>query len=172
VIGQCHALAALTLTKILYPLCRKLGGPWDWSYTHQFSNSGLSSMLVVTILTTPTQLPIIVVPGSVYSLMIFSNVSLPPMCLDTTERSLVSTYTSPSIQLHWIIHPLLNFPLHSWVKRDHLDVTCFIITLFSAQHVSDINTSETCWALNKVIIKQVTSSWSLFTQLSRWCTVQ
>ena len=26
-------------------------------------------------------------------------------------------------------------------------------------------TSETCWALNKVTIKQVTSSWSLFTQL-------
>ena len=30
----------------------------------------------------------------------------------------------------------------------------------------DVLTSETCWALNKVIIKQVASSWSLFTQLS------
>jgi len=30
----------------------------------------------------------------------------------------------------------------------------------------DVLTSETCWALNKEIIKQVTSSWSLFTQLS------
>jgi len=29
----------------------------------------------------------------------------------------------------------------------------------------DILTSKTCWALNKEIIKQVTSSWSLFTQL-------
>ena len=29
----------------------------------------------------------------------------------------------------------------------------------------DVLTSETCWALNKVIIKQVASSWSLFTQL-------
>ena len=28
----------------------------------------------------------------------------------------------------------------------------------------DVLTSETCWALNKVIIKQVVSSWSLFTQ--------
>ena len=28
----------------------------------------------------------------------------------------------------------------------------------------DVLTSETCWALNKVIIKQVASSWSLFTQ--------
>ena len=30
----------------------------------------------------------------------------------------------------------------------------------------DVLTSETCWALNKEIIKEVTSSWSLFTQLS------
>jgi len=29
----------------------------------------------------------------------------------------------------------------------------------------DVLTSETCWALNKIIIKQVASSWSLFTQL-------
>jgi hypothetical protein len=27
------------------------------------------------------------------------------------------------------------------IKRDQLDVTCFFISLFSAQHVSDINTS-------------------------------
>ena len=30
----------------------------------------------------------------------------------------------------------------------------------------DVLTSETCWALNKITIKQVASSWSLFTQLS------
>jgi len=29
----------------------------------------------------------------------------------------------------------------------------------------DVLTFETCWALNKVIMKQVASSWSLFTQL-------
>ena len=102
-----------------------------------------------------------------------------------------------------------------WVKRDQLDVTCFIISLYNAQHVSDVKTSilrslqlicwviswvlliwfdvcwcyvvvwlwwcgirmqaeahksqapedvltfETCWALNKEIIKQMTSNWSL-----------
>ena len=32
----------------------------------------------------------------------------------------------------------------------------------------DVLTSETCWALNNEIIKQVTSSWSLFTQLFTW----
>ena len=29
----------------------------------------------------------------------------------------------------------------SCVKRDQLDVICFIISLFNAQHVSDVNTS-------------------------------
>ena len=27
------------------------------------------------------------------------------------------------------------------IKRDQLDVTCLFITLFNAQHVSDVNTS-------------------------------
>ena len=36
----------------------------------------------------------------------------------------------------------------------------------------DVLTSETYWALNNEIKKQVTSSWSIFIQLSRWCTVQ
>jgi len=115
--------------------------------------------------------------------------------------------------VYWTVHHL-----DSWIKRDQLDVTFFIISLFNAQHVSDVNTfilrslrlicwvfswvvllwfdvcwvlrcglagvlwyphtgwskllrmnvltSETCWALNNEIIKQVTSSWSLFIQLS------
>ena len=111
----------------------------------------------------------------------------------------------------------------SWIKLDQLDITCFIISLFDAQHVSNVSTStlrslrliccvisrvvllwydvcwcyvvvwlgwcgirmqalaciwipqisckllrvdvltfEKCWALNNEIIKQVTSSWSLF----------
>ena len=150
--------------------------------------------------------------------------------------------------VYWTVHHL-----DSWVKRDQLDATCFIISLFNAQHVSDVNTSilrsvrlicwviswvvllwfdvcwcyvavwlwwcgirmqaealhtdttppqpnhnvtpthiepdtthevtqwisrkllrmdvltsETCWALNKVIIKQVASSWSLFTRLKQY----
>ena len=98
----------------------------------------------------------------------------------------------------------------SWIKIDQLDVTCFIISLFTAQHVSNVNISifrslriivdllqpnhtvtpthiepeqyntwnkstiirkllkmdiltfETCWVVNSEIIKQVTSSWSIF----------
>ena len=104
-----------------------------------------------------------------------------------------------------------------WIKLDQLDVTRFIISLFTAQHVSNVSKSifrslrlivdlfhvlyfsgsmcigvtvwfgwvvwypydaealltfETFWALNGKIIKRVTSSWSSFIQLSRWCTVQ
>jgi len=107
--------------------------------------------------------------------------------------------------VYWTVHHL-----DSWIRRDQLDVTCFIISLFNAQHVSDVNTSilrslrlicwviswvvliwfdvcwcyvvvwlwwcgirmqaealvhVTCWALNRAIIKQVTSSWSPFIQL-------
>jgi len=36
----------------------------------------------------------------------------------------------------------------------------------------DVLTSETCWALNNEIIKQVTSSWSLFIQLNMNCQTQ
>ena len=31
--------------------------------------------------------------------------------------------------------------LKHWIKRDQLDVTCFFISLFNSQHVSDVNTS-------------------------------
>jgi len=34
-----------------------------------------------------------------------------------------------------------RYSLDSWIKRDQLDVTCCIISLFNAQHVSDVNTS-------------------------------
>ena len=101
-----------------------------------------------------------------------------------------------------------------WIKIDQLDVTRFIISLFTAQHVSNVSTSifrslrltvdlfhvvycsgsmcvgvtvwfgwggvvslcrlhmdvltlETCWAVNSEIIKQVTSSWSIFIQLRK-----
>ena len=44
--------------------------------------------------------------------------------------------TSDESYAYWTVHHL-----DSWVKRDQLDATCFIITLSSTQHVSDVNTS-------------------------------
>jgi len=48
--------------------------------------------------------------------------------------------------------------LYSWIKRDQLDVTCFIISLFNAQLVSDVNTSILrslrliCWVISWVVL--------------------
>ena len=45
-----------------------------------------------------------------------------------------------------------------WIKIDRLDVTCFIISLFNAQHVSDVNTSIfrslrlICWVISWVVL--------------------
>ena len=41
-----------------------------------------------------------------------------------------------SLYVYWTVHHL-----DSWIKRDQLDVTCYTISLFNAQRVSDINTS-------------------------------
>ena len=50
----------------------------------------------------------------------------------------------------------------------HMDTTHEITQQISRNLLRmDFLTSETCGALNNEIIKQVTSSWSLFIQLSR-----
>ena len=41
--------------------------------------------------------------------------------------------------VYWTVHHL-----HSWIKRDQLDVTCFTISLFNAQHVSDVVSVGCC----------------------------
>jgi len=43
---------------------------------------------------------------------------------------------SDKSKINWTVHHL-----DSWIKIDQLDVTCFIISLFTAQHVSNISTS-------------------------------
>jgi len=49
--------------------------------------------------------------------------------------------------MFWLLHKPTNCDTQEdtkpdgWIRRDQLDVTCFIISLFNAQHVSDVNTS-------------------------------
>ena len=49
-------------------------------------------------------------------------------------------------------------PVNCWIKIDQLDVTCFIISLFNAQHVSDVSTSILrslrffCWVISLVVL--------------------
>ena len=55
--------------------------------------------------------------------------------------------------VYWTVHHF-----DSWIERDQLDVTCFIISLFNAQHVSDVNTSILrslrliCWVISWVVL--------------------
>ena len=52
------------------------------------------------------------------------------------------------LYVYWTVHHL-----DSWIKINQLDVTCFIISLFTAQHVSNVSTSILrslrliCWVI-------------------------
>ena len=54
---------------------------------------------------------------------------------------------------------------NSWIKRDQLDVTGFIISLFNAQRVSDVNTSIfrslrlMCWVISWVVLLSFDVCW-------------
>ena len=41
----------------------------------------------------------------------------------------------------WYLYTGWSTSLDRWIKIDQLDVTCFIISLFTAQHVSNVSTS-------------------------------
>jgi len=56
--------------------------------------------------------------------------STPTLNLNSKQMRLWGSY------VYWTMHHL-----DSWIKRDQLHVTCFIISLFNAQHVSDVNSS-------------------------------
>ena len=68
--------------------------------------------------------------------------------------------------------------LDSWVKRDQLDVTCFIISLLNAQHVSDVNTSIfrslrlMCWVISWVALIWFDVCWSCVVVWLWWCDIR
>ena len=51
-------------------------------------------------------------------------------------------YTDTVVRIHncWNTS-IVMIRFNSWIKIDQLDVTCFIISLFTAQHVSNVSTS-------------------------------
>ena len=67
--------------------------------------------------------------------------------------------------------------LDSWVKRDQLDVTCFIISLFNAQHASDVITSILrslrliCWAISWVVLLWFDVCWCYIVVWLWWCGI-
>ena len=66
----------------------------------------------------------------------------------------------------------------SWIRRDQLHVTCFIISLFNAQHVSDVNTSILrslrliCWVISWVVLLWFDVCWCYFVVWLAWCGIR
>ena len=60
--------------------------------------------------------------------------------------------------MYSITHTHTHIYIYIWVKRGQLNVTCFIISLFNAQYVSDVNTSILrslrliCWVISWVVL--------------------
>ena len=67
---------------------------------------------------------------------------------------------------------------HSWIKKDQLDVTCFIISLFTAQQVSNVSTSIfrslplTCGFISWVVLLWFIVCWCYGVVRLGWCGIQ
>ena len=74
-------------------------------------------------------------------------------CMSIKLLSISGSNSKQHSYVYWTLHHL-----DSWIKRDQLDVTCFIISLFHAQNVSDVNTSILgslrliCWVISWVVL--------------------
>ena len=75
--------------------------------------------------------------------------------------------------VNWTVHHL-----DSWIKRDQLDVACFIISLFNDQHVSDVNTPILrslrliCWVISWVVFLWFDVSWCYVVVWLGWCGIR
>ena len=75
--------------------------------------------------------------------------------------------------VYWTVHHL-----DRWIKRDQLDVTCFIISLFNVQHVSDVNTSILrslrliCWVISWVVLFWIDVCWCYVVVWLWWCGIR
>ena len=75
--------------------------------------------------------------------------------------------------VYWTVHHL-----DSWIKGDQLDVTCFIISLFNAGHVSDVNTSILrslrliCWVISWVVLVWFDVCWCYVVVWLGWCGIR
>jgi hypothetical protein len=66
----------------------------------------------------------------------------------------------------------------SWIKIDQLDVTRFFISLFHAQHVSDVSTSIVrslwliCWVISCVVLLWYDVCWCYVVVRLGWCGIR
>ena len=87
-------------------------------------------------------------------------------------------YKRISYRCHTFTHTVCIKYCMSWVKRDQLDVTCFIIPLYNAQHVSDVNKSFLrslrlmCWVISWVTLIWFDVCWSYVVVWLWWCGIR
>jgi len=80
-------------------------------------------------------------------------------------------------RLRYLFAIRFNIHINSWVKRDQLDVTCFIISLLNAQHVYDVNTSILrslrliCWVISWVVLLCFDVCWCYVVVWLGWCGI-
>ena len=86
--------------------------------------------------------------------------NLPGRGLTMVEKHCLKSY------VYWTVHHLDSF-----IKRDQLDVTCFFISLFNAQHNSDVNIHPSSGACDLWLICWVISWVVLFWYDACWCYV-
>jgi hypothetical protein len=67
---------------------------------------------------------------------------------------------------------------YNWMKRDQTDVIWFIISLFNAQHVSDVSTSILrslwliCWVISWVVLFWHDMCWCYVVAWLGWCGIR
>jgi len=67
---------------------------------------------------------------------------------------------------------------HYWIKKDQVYVTCFIISLFNAQYVSDVNTSILrslrimCWVISWDVLIWFDVCWCYVLVWLWWCGIR
>jgi hypothetical protein len=72
----------------------------------------------------------------------------------------------------------IMYHVESWIKRDQFVVTCFFISLFNAQHVSDVNTSILrslrliCWVISWVVLFWYDICWCYVVVWLGWCGIR
>jgi len=83
------------------------------------------------------------------------------------------TSTSQSISQHFNKIEIIR-----WIKRDQLDVTCFIISLSNDRHVSDVNTSILrslrliWWVISWVVLFWLGVCWCYVVVWLGWCGIR
>ena len=78
----------------------------------------------------------------------------------------------------WALDWFYPDPINPWIKIDQLDVICFIISLFNAQHVSNVSTSILrslrliCWVISWVVLLWYDVCWCYVVVWLGWCGIR